>query len=104
MNGKQQSLAKALIDAAINALAIFTLTLGGFLLANTNLQGIAIKGPFITALGVAMIRFSLRLYREEGIEAKIDELPGVPDVTAGDREKKLKKYVYTEFTKTCKIF
>jgi len=79
----------AFVDALFNALAIFTLTLGGILLTSSGLDSISVYPAFLTASAVALIRFSLRLYQEEGVNLEgLESLPAVPDVS-NEGEKKL---------------
>jgi len=91
MNDKIMKLGYALIDAFFNALAIFTLTLGGMILTSSSISSVTLEPAVVTAGAVALIRFSLRLYQEDGINMEgLDSLPGVPEV---DNDKKFLKNV-----------
>lgn len=88
MGNKLRKFESALIDALFNAVAIFTLTLGGLIITSSNLDAITLTPALVTASGVALIRFSLRLYQEEGVNLQgLESLPGVPDVK--DEKKQL---------------
>ena len=94
--GNTENIKKALLDGVINAVAIFFLTMGGLMLAGeiTNL-----KPAFLTATAVAFIRFSLRLYQEDGVSTgELSELPMVPDL---DSDKSLWRQI--RFTNVCRV-
>ena len=83
MGSQIKNVKKALVDGVINAVAIFFLTLGGLLLAGDIAN---IRPAFLTALSVAFIRFSLRLYQEDGVSTgALSELPAVPDLDTEER-------------------
>jgi len=82
MNEKLQSIGHAVIDATVNAVAVFTLTMGGLILTSSSIDYLTLEPAFITASAVAMIRFSLRLYQEDGVNLQgLSELPGVPEIS-----------------------
>lgn len=109
--GKQrhEALLTAVVDGLVNGLAIFTFTLGGLMLASGSFNGFEIKGAVITATGVGLLRFSLRLYEEKGIDmAGLEGLPMVPDIV-GDKEKKTDHFLLNilwqpqRLTSLCKL-
>ena len=76
MENYKESIGHALIDATVNAVAIFTLTLGGLILTASNIDTISLRPALVTSSAVALIRFSLRLYQEDGVN-----LEGMSDIT-----------------------
>lgn len=94
MGDKMEMFKYAVVDAFFNAVAIFTLTLGGLILTSSGISSVTLEPAFVTATAVALIRFSLRLYQEDGINLQgLESLPGVPDV---DNNKNLAKVVERE--------
>ena len=92
MGEKLHDFLYALIDALFNALAIFTLTLGGLILTSSGLDSFTLTPAIVTAFYVALIRFSIRLYQEEGVNLNgLEDLPAVPDVNNSDEKKLFSK-------------
>jgi len=96
LGDNSDTLKKALLDGLVNSVAIFFLTMGGLMLAGDITH---IEPAFLTATAVAFIRFSLRLYQEDGISTgELSELPMVPDVNG---EKNL--WSQKEIFNICKV-
>lgn len=100
MAEKLEKVGYALVDATFNALAIFTLTLGGLIVTSSNISALQLEPAMVTAFGVALIRFSLRLYKLEGVNLQgLDELPGVPSVD--DDTKNFRKTLEVNVLNVC---
>lgn len=100
MSDKAGSITHALVDASVNAVAIFTLTLGGLILTSNSISTVSLKPALVTSTAVAMIRFALRLYQEDGINLEgMGELAPIP---IGKKETNV--WSPKELYNLCKIF
>lgn len=81
MDNKKTKLIHAFLDAFVNAVAIFSLTLGGLILTSNSIDSLSLEPALVTSGAVALIRFSLRLYQEDDVNLEgMGSLPGVPSV------------------------